>query len=579
MASTTAMYTGLSGLNANARNIDVIGNNIANVNTTAYKSNRLLFQTQFSRNFSLGSAPGAVSGGTNPVQVGLGVRTGVTQRNFNPGSLSATGNQSDLAIAGQGFFMVDRGASRFYTRAGNFTLNQDQQMINGGGDRLMGWGVDQDFQVQRTTLVPVTIPLGQMRIAQATTNATLTGNLRGDDNAPIANAGARLTLGPLTDTSGPISAASLLTNLQNTAAIPAPIAAVGDVITLHGVHKGGAEAGAFDIPDTSLTVTATTTVQDYMDFMAQTLTIQPGAANPNGFTPGVTLNAGTGEISVVGNTGELNDLTFDDAQIQVYPGGSGTAATPFQVTKNTSADGESARTNFVVYDSLGNTVNVSVTMTLVARGGGTPGTTWRYDISSTDDNDGDPRVSTGTMQFDDQGHLTDTTPVSVSIDRTSVAGADSPLVFDLSFESMTALGDGQAASTSTISKLSSDGSAMGELSGYSIGDDGIISGTFSNGLIRVLGQIPVVNFTSPEGLVDNGGNLFSVGADSGSPVVTEPGKMGTGGISSGALELSNVDLAAEFINLITASTGYSASSRVITTTDQLMQQLLVIGRG
>ena len=123
----------------------------------------------------------------------------------------------------------------------------------------------------------------------------------------------------------------------------------------------------------------------------------------------------------------LSDLTFDDAHVQVYPGGAGVAATPFTVTKNASADGESTRTGFVVYDSLGNEVNIDVTMTLVARGGGTPGTTWRYDISSIDDNDGDPRISSGTLQFDGTGHLALDTPISVSVDRSQFAGATSPL--------------------------------------------------------------------------------------------------------------------------------------------------------
>ncbi|MFT3686199.1 MAG: flagellar hook-basal body complex protein [Phycisphaerales bacterium] len=525
MASTIAMYTGLSGLNANARNLDVIGNNIANVNTTGYKSNRLLFQNQFSRTFGLGTAPGGSTGGTNPMQIGLGVRVGATQRNFNPGSLTTTGNPSDLAIAGTGFFMVDRGLSRFYTRAGAFTLNPNQEMVNGSGDRLVGWGVDSNFQVQRTTLAPITVPLGQMRIAEATRNASLTGTLRGDDNATIATAGARLTMGPLTDTSGPIATTSLLTDLRNASA--QPIAAAGDVITISGVHKGGSSEGAFDIPDASLTVTATTTLQDYMDFMSQTLQIQPGAANPDGFTPGVTLNTATGVIDVVGNTGNLNDLSFDDGQIKVFPGGTGTAVTPFQVSKTAPANGESARTNFIVYDSLGNEVNVSVTMTLISRGGATPGTTWRYDIASADDNDGDPRVSTGTIAFDGEGHLTTTTPVSVSIDRQQTAGAESPLAFDLKFDSVTALGSGQSAATSTLSKLSSDGSSMGELSGYGIGADGTINGTFSNGLIRVIGQIPLVTFSNIDGLVDAGGNLFAVGVDSArrsspSPARSEP---------------------------------------------------------
>src|SRR5436189_4281044 len=107
MASTTALFTGLSGLNANARRLDVIGNNIANVNTTAFKSNRMSFSPTFSRNFSLGTAPSATSGGTNPGQIGLGVSIAGTQRNFTNGAISATGVATDVAIEGDGFFIVD----------------------------------------------------------------------------------------------------------------------------------------------------------------------------------------------------------------------------------------------------------------------------------------------------------------------------------------------------------------------------------------------------------------------------------------------------------------------------------------
>ena len=120
MASTTAMFSALSGLNANARRLDVIGNNISNVNTTAFKSNRMLFATQFSRNISLGSVPSAESGGSNPAQIGLGVTIAGTQRDFSNGSLAATGDARDLAIEGDGFFVVQRGSQQFYTRAGTF---------------------------------------------------------------------------------------------------------------------------------------------------------------------------------------------------------------------------------------------------------------------------------------------------------------------------------------------------------------------------------------------------------------------------------------------------------------------------
>ncbi|MCA9297940.1 MAG: flagellar hook basal-body protein, partial [Phycisphaerales bacterium] len=126
MASNTALFTGLSGLNANARHIDVIGNNIANSNTTAFKSSRLMFQDQLSHTMRLGTPPAAPHGGTNPYQVGLGVKISGTQRNFSTGALSATGDPRDLAIDGDGLFVVERDGARYFTRDGSFRQNEDQ---------------------------------------------------------------------------------------------------------------------------------------------------------------------------------------------------------------------------------------------------------------------------------------------------------------------------------------------------------------------------------------------------------------------------------------------------------------------
>jgi flagellar hook protein FlgE len=114
MASTNAMYTGLSGMNANARRLDVIGNNIANANTTAFKSSSMYFETQFSRTLSNGTQPSTNDGGTNPYQIGLGVKIAGTTRDFNPGSISATGNGRDMAIDGKGFFIINRGSQQLF---------------------------------------------------------------------------------------------------------------------------------------------------------------------------------------------------------------------------------------------------------------------------------------------------------------------------------------------------------------------------------------------------------------------------------------------------------------------------------
>ena len=160
------------------------------------------------------------------------------------------------------------------------------------------------------------------------------------------------------------------------------------------------------------------------------------------------------------------------------------------------------------------------------------------------------------------------------------SGAASPLAVTLNFgdsgSPVTAFADPQA--NSQIQAVWGDGFALGTLTTFGIGQDGVITGGFSNGLTRSLGQVVLASFTNPEGLVDRGNNLFSPGANAGPAVDVTPGTFGTGRLTAGALELSNVDLGREFIDMILTSTGYTASSRVIRTADDLLQQLLLIGR-
>jgi flagellar hook protein FlgE len=177
MASTTALFTGLSGLAVNARRLDVIGNNIANVNTVAFKSNRMHLAPAFSRNFSLGSAPAANTGGTNPGQIGLGAVTAGTQRNFNDGSISATGVATDVAIEGSGFFIVDAAGEQLYTRDGAFQLNSSNDLVSISGAKVQGYGVDPQFNIITGTLVDLNIPLGTLTLAEASRNVTFNGNL------------------------------------------------------------------------------------------------------------------------------------------------------------------------------------------------------------------------------------------------------------------------------------------------------------------------------------------------------------------------------------------------------------------
>lgn len=585
MSSTIAMFTALSGLTANSRNLDVIGNNIANVNTTAYKSNRMLFSDMFSRTFSIGSPPGDTTGGTNPGQIGLGVGIAGTQRNFGGGTLSPTGDGRDLAIEGDGFFIVDSGGTQAYTRAGAFRKNSKNDVVNVSGDHLMGYGVDQNYNVVEGSLIPINIPVGTMTLAEATKNVRLSGNLNANGLAPTR--GSRTALqGTITDGLHTIAGANpapaagnLLEDTSRLVDIEDPALPLsgsslfqsGQFFEVRGVEKGNKT-----LAPSLLEITDSTTVADFITFMNQVLGLNPAAgANPDGKTPGLSLDPTTGVLNVDGNTGTVNDLRIEPADLRVLSSTGTFVRSPFATSKVQASDGESVRTTMVVYDSLGTPVDVDLTMALESKSN--TGTTWRYYVESAEDSDADLVVGTGLIDFDTNGQLATALPVTVNIDRAGT-GAGTPLSFELAFsgerDNVTSLTD----TSSAIAATYRDGSPIGTLSSFAVGPDGMISGSFTNGLTRPLGRVALATFPNNDGLVDLGSNLFRTGPNSGNPLISAPTTLGAGKVVGGALELSNVDLSAEFIGMILSSTGYSASSRVIQTTNELMQQLLVLGR-
>ena len=178
MGLASALNTALTGLTAAETTIDVVGNNLANSNTVGFKASRASFATQFLQTHSLGSAPTASDGGTNPRQVGLGTMVAAITPNFSQGTISLSSNSTDMAIEGSGFFIVQAsGGEHLYTRDGEFTLNSENQLVTATGNRLLGYGVNNQFQLETTQLVPLTIPLGSAAVAQATENVYLEGTL------------------------------------------------------------------------------------------------------------------------------------------------------------------------------------------------------------------------------------------------------------------------------------------------------------------------------------------------------------------------------------------------------------------
>jgi flagellar hook protein FlgE len=588
MASTTALFTGLSGLSSNARRLDVIGNNISNVNTTAFKSNRMVFAPTFSRNFSLGTSPGESTGGTNPGQVGLGVSIAGTQRNFNNGSISGTGVATDVAIEGDGMFIVEMAGERLFTRSGAFQRNETDDLVTISGASVMGYAVDAQFNVIDGNLVPLNIPVGTLTLAEASRNVVFNGNLNA--SGQVATSGsihqsrafytdAGLTAGnemtgaeDLTD-----PANDLYINDGAGGSFLAIEGGAGTIITMSGVEKGGKDLGTKSFAFSSTAVAGAdaygTTMNDFISFLEETLGLNEADIDGQNLGGHIEINA-SGQIVVTGNEGTVQDLTLETADLVATNAGSGISQ-PFVMTKAESADGESVRTSFVVYDSLGSPLTVDLTFVLQETVDG-EGTIWEFMAESSDNDDVNRIVGLGVVEFDANGQFVAATNESFSLDRDN--GAVSPLTVSMDFDSGTDAITGLTDTASELAAVFQDGSPIGTLANFSIGEDGLITGSFTNGLTRSIGQIAVAKFSNPEGLVDVGNGLFEVGPNSGTAIITKAFEFGTGRILGGALELSNVDLSQEFINMILASTGYSAASRVISTTNELMDQLLVLGR-
>ncbi len=575
MALTSTLFTGLSGLDVNQTRLNVVGNNIANVNTVAFKASRSLNKPQFYITDNAGSPPSSEFGGANPSQRGLGATVSGIEKDFSGGPIEPTGRATDLALDGEGFFVV-QGEEQRYTRDGSFKLNSQNTLVTTSGEFVQGYGIDDNFDIIPGQLQNIEIPLGVLTLAQATASVQFQGNLNsGGDLAAgssILNSQAITTLGGGAAPAG----ATLLTQLASTTDNATPLFALNDVMTLQGT-KGGAE-----LPAATFTVNAGSTLNDLLTFFNQGLGIDTTVAPPAGVaTPGADIKPDGGgdpnsiQLVIAANTGTFNRLSLDGGAFSnqaagrpfLFADGSDGSAPPIE----SNPVGESIRTSLIAYDSLGNALNIDVTMVLEQKTD--LGTTWRYYASSGEDTDLDLVLGNGTLDFDSNGRLLTENPPPIRLDR-AATGAVSPMDIRLDFSSVTALSDRDSQLVAT----GQDGSPIGTLSDFSIGADGRITGSFTNGQTRTLGQLAVATFKNPQGLIDNGGNFFSVGGASGPPVINAPLTLGAGAVRSGALELSNVDLSREFTSLIVASTGFSAASRVISTSDQLIQELLNAAR-
>lgn len=571
MGLTSALNTSLNGLGLNETSIDVLSNNIANAGTNGFKSSRVLFSTQLARTLSVGSAATANNGGTNPRQVGLGAINSAIQVDFSQGSVTNSSSPSDLAIQGDGFFIVEGAEGNVFTRNGNFGLNENSNLSNSQGLVLQGYGIDEDFELVTTTLESIRIPLGDLQVAAATRNISIGGALL--PSGTVASQGTTLlSLELWDDTAGAgISDATLLTDTSLASDPGSPLFTLGETISVTP------QKGSRNISPQTFDIAATTTIADFRNFLDEALGLQttgttsnPMPVDADSVAVGTSVQTGTvgNTIRIKGNRGTVNDI---DIPIGSITGDNGVI--PFGFSGISRSDGESTTTTFVVYDSLGQ--EVTMKMSAVLESQDSTSTTFRYYLESPDDSDVDIAVGNSILTFDNIGDVSSSPDNIFSIDRTDSA-AVSPLQITVDLSTVSGISTDTAGST--LNLISQDGSDPGTLTSFVIDEQGIINGIFNNGVIRTLGQIVLARFANPQGLLQSGNDSYREGVASGLPLLATPGSFGAGQIRAGAIELSNTDIGRNLVDLIVASTNYRGNARVISSVQQLVDELLILGR-
>jgi flagellar hook protein FlgE len=405
-----SLFSGISGLRSNQTMMDVTGNNIANVNTVGFKSSSVVFQDTLSQLLQGAKTPVDGAGGSNPAQVGLGVKVAGISQNFGQGAAQTTGRATDMMIQGDGFFMQKTNGETLFTRGGALSFDGLGQLVSPTGAIMQGWTADLNGVINTNgPTADIRLPLGATLAPKVTENVFLKGNLPGD-----------------------------------------------------------------------------------------------------------------------------------------------------------AADATALQTSVDVYDQLGAAHTLAITWT---KGAGTP-PTWTVDI--TDQSAAvppapAPSVGTGSITFNADGSLPTPPPaITATVDG-------QPVAIDVAAMS-------GYAGQSSLGVDNQDGFAAGSLQGFSIGPDGVLTGVFSGGRTQALGQLALATFSNPGGLIKAGDSTYQSSANSGLAQVGTPGSGSRGELAGGVLEMSNVDLAQEFTNLIIAQRGFQANSRVITASDEILQDLVNIKR-
>jgi flagellar hook protein FlgE len=563
-----SLFSGVSGLSINMIRMDVIGNNVANVNTVGYKSSRVTFEETMTQLLKGATSPRGRLGGANPTQVGTGARLGTVDSVFTQGSLENTGIDTDMAIQGSAFFVLSDGSSNYYGRAGSFQVDGSGQLVNpSNGFTLQGFSFDRSTSTYSSLPGTLQLPLGEVEPAKATSTLSYRGNLDADSEPRGTRSQSAIFYGA---TGLPAVSTDLLDGLKGDPAGVIDLLSVGDSVAFSAT-VGGTPVGA------NMDLTATTTVGDLLNSIQDTLNSVEGV---DGIT--VTLGA-DGRVHVstpdgLGKLGEVSGLVIQAEDQNIIPKDdfNGLAA----ITETQSArDAGSFVDESTVYDSLGFSHVVRLEFSRLL---GANQFTWKASV----DGGATPILTggTGKVTFNADGSFNgfffdasgDIIPTKLSISPTT--GARTPLEIQLDPGEPGGFGGMTLVRAPATLEATNDGFSKGQATDFRIDRTGTVISIFSNGVTRPVGRIAMAEFVNPTGLVRYGDNLYSASVNSGEPLVGTAGGAVEATVFSGSLEQSNVDLSKEFTNMILAQRGFQASARVITTSDEVLTELLNLKR-
>lgn len=567
-----SLFSGVAGLKTHQTKMDVIGNNIANVNTVAYKSSSITFSELMSQTTQKASGPNATTGtgGVNARQIGLGVKSGAINTNISgQGASQSTGNPFDIMITGSNFFVVSNGTENFFTRDGSFYVDGAGNLaMTSTGYNVMGWGVDADTgNIRQDTVAALRImSTANMTYPPEATSQAYVGGILDRNDKDVTSANGKSVSLNFYDALG-YSYTAKFTFKQSASSndysleLNKLLDSAGNEVDISGLSFGN------EMTQAKETKISLGTGYSW-DATAGTLNLNGSiVARISDLYDNGSLKPMDTVITLNGDTTTVQSVLDEVAKAYGYEGSTEEFLSLYQTMED--AD----RTPVSVEDMLWNLVNPAATATDIKFPTGESATMagrfYQGSSISFDPNTGKFAGLNGNV-----------TASTITLGLSALGGNFSDITVDFS-----ECGMFDNKGTSTLSATSGDadglgmGRRLGEMIGVSIQNNGMIYASYDNGMTKLLGQIATAEFANASGLEKAGDNLYSATLNSGEfDGVGVDITAGDGYMSSGQLEMSNVDLSSEFTEMITTQRGFQANSRIITVSDTLLEELTNLKR-